>query len=154
MNAIDHADFVPCDFAARRMRAARACASGLRPLPLADSSVLSDREGEQPYPKTIRIVYDPVNFQHVSLIARLFSRAFVNHSRDGDISGLATVIKALPQITFALPELQISLQFTSVEAEKGVARQNDGSRSASVSRCSARRRPNHVAGDADVAARC
>ena len=119
MNAIDHVDLAPSDFAARWMRAARVCASGLRPLPLADSSVLSDREGEQPHPKTIRIVYDPVNFQHVSLIARLFSRAFVNHSNDGDISGLATVIKALPQITFALPELRISLQFTSVEDEKG-----------------------------------
>jgi hypothetical protein len=119
MNGIDHADFVPCDFTARRMRAARDCARGLRPLLLDNSSVLSDCDGKLPYPKTIHVVYDPVNFHHVSLIARLFSRTFVNHSDDDDISDLATVIKALPQITFALPELQVSLQFTSVADEKG-----------------------------------
>ena len=117
MNAIDHTDFVPCDFAAWQMRAVQVCASGLRPLPAA-SSILANREGEQPSAKTIRIVYDPTNFQHLSLIVRLFSRAFVNHTRDGDVSGLATVIKALPQMTFAHPELLISLQFTSDEAEK------------------------------------
>ncbi len=119
MNAIDHVDLTPSDFAARLMRAARAYASGLRSFLLSASFVLSAREGEQPHPKTIRIGYDPIDFQHVSLIAQLFSRTFVNHSNYGDISGLATVIRALPQITFALPELRISLQFTSVEDEKG-----------------------------------
>ena len=118
MNGIGHREFVPCDFAAWRMRAAQVCASGLRMLSLDDSSVLPDRESEPLYLKTLRIVYDPVNFQHVSLIARLFSRAFVNHSDEGDIAGLATVIKALSQITLVLPELQINLQFISVEAEK------------------------------------
>ena len=119
MNGIDYANFVPYDFAPLRMRAARVCASGLRPLPLDNSSILSDREGKPSYPQTLRIVYDPVNFQHVSLIVRLFSRAFVNHSNDGDIPGLVTVIKALSQITFALPELQINLQFTSVGDAQG-----------------------------------
>ena len=119
MNAIDHVDLVPSDFAARRMRTARACTSGLRPLTSGDLSALSDREGEQSYPKTIRVVYDPLNFQHVSLIARLFSRAFVNHSDEGEMPGLATVIEALSQITFVLREWQISFQFTSVEDAQG-----------------------------------
>ncbi len=119
MNVIDHADFVACGFATGRMFAAGACPSSLRPLLLDDSPVIADPDSEQPYPKTIHVVHDPLNFQHVSLIARLFSRAFVNHDDEGDISDLATVIKELPQMTFVLPELQISLQFTPVEDEQG-----------------------------------
>lgn len=115
MNPFDHSDFVSCDFATPRVRAARGCTSGLRPLRLAAPLVLSGCEGESPSPKMIRVTYDPENFQHVSLIGRLFGSAFVNHSDDGDRSGLATVIKALTQITFVLSERQINLQFTSPE---------------------------------------
>jgi hypothetical protein len=87
MSSVDHENFVPCTF-------------GIR---------LHDL-------KTIRISYDPTNFQHLSLITRLFSPAFVNHSGDEDIVGLASVIEALPSMTFILSELGIRLQFVAAGA--------------------------------------
>ncbi len=109
MGSICHADFVPYNFGIRRLRNGQADESGLFPVNSSDSL------REQSVQKTIRLNYDPLNFQHLSLISRLFSPAFVNHSDDGDTSGFAAVIKALPHITFVLADSGIRLQFVPAE---------------------------------------
>ena len=75
--------------------------------------VPSDSKRKQCQSQAIRVCYDPLNFQHLSLIARMFNPAFINHSDRGDISGLAVVVKALPHITFMLYESSISVQFVA-----------------------------------------
>ncbi|HVU10095.1 MAG TPA: hypothetical protein VHD90_02405 [Phototrophicaceae bacterium] len=91
MSNLDHAAFIPHDFVTMPFGGQRkSCPQAM-----------------------IHLHYDPVNFQHLSLIARMFNLAFVNHSDQGDLPGLAPVIEALPGITFALPDSHLSLQFAT-----------------------------------------
>lgn len=97
MSILDHADFIPHDFAAKCFVQSLDVEAGCQQL----------------HYETIRLAYNPANFQHLSLIARMFNPDFVNHSPDGDSSGWASVLQVLPNITFVLPDLQTGVQFVA-----------------------------------------